>query len=129
MTAHYEARDLERQRNPLKKRYYLAGPMTRHADTDYNYAEFNRVARILREEGYDVMNPAEWGLDDGRSRREIMEECIAMLLMCDALILLRGWDESSGASLEFTIARELGMPVEKFWEPLYGGWQLLDLDK
>lgn len=126
MTQLYEARDLERTGNPPQKRYYLAGPMTCQVDRDYNYSVFEQTAWLLRQEGYDIMNPAEWGLR-GKSRREIMEECISMLFLCDGIILLDGWSGSHGARTEVMISRELGLTIEAFAMADDGAWSLREI--
>ena len=89
------------------KRTYISGPMTGLPDA--NYPEFNRVARELRELGYQVENPAENPRCD--SWAEYMRLAIAQLVQCDEIHMLRGWKQSRGARMEHGIARELGLVV------------------
>ncbi len=89
---------------------YLAGPMA--GLPDHNFPLFNRVARRLRDDGYEVFNPAE--NDDGgvrRARAFYMRLDIPALMRSDAVALLPGWEQSRGASLEVWLAIDLGLPL------------------
>lgn len=91
---------------------YLAGPMTGYKD--HNYPMFFRAAAELRIAGYAVMNPAEirprlFALK--KTRREILTEDLQLLLTCQGVALLPGWEESQGANLERATAVGLDMPV------------------
>lgn len=80
-----------------------------------NFPLFNRVARLLRDRGYEVFNPAE--NDDGgvrESREYYMRLDIPALLTCEAIVLLPGWRQSRGASLEVWMAIDLGMPLLQY---------------
>lgn len=91
-------------------RIYISGPMT--GIEEFNYPLFNSTATRLREQGYEVINPAE--TDDGDTSKPwdyYMRIDIAHVLSVDALVVLPGWQASKGASLEVTIARALGVPV------------------
>ncbi|MCH8052695.1 MAG: DUF4406 domain-containing protein [Planctomycetes bacterium] len=92
------------------RRLYLAGPMSGYAE--HNFPEFNRVAALLRAEGYEVFNPAE--NDDGGVRRPrsfYMRRDIPALMDCDAIAALPNWQQSRGACLEMWIAIDLDMPI------------------
>jgi hypothetical protein len=90
------------------KRLYLCGPMT--GLPQLNFPAFNAEAERLRALGYDVINPAELA-EPGTPWAQCMRTDIRMLLMCDAIAMLPGWERSRGANLEWLIATELGMPV------------------
>lgn len=93
-------------------RVYLAGPMTGYAE--FNYPAFEAAASWLRAEGYEVVsphevNPPDVGFDhpwDWYMRRDI-----AALMDVEAVVVLDGWQQSKGASLETYIARVLDMPI------------------
>lgn len=100
-------------------RVYLAGPMTRYADSGYNYAAFNAAAAKLRMLGYEVENPAETNGGDPQhpeGRPYYLRHGIRRLLTCDAIVVLPGWQRSSGARLEVEIADELGMEFYRYAE-------------
>jgi hypothetical protein len=90
------------------KTLYLAGPM--QGLPQLNFPAFNAEAERLRALGYNVINPADLN-ESGTPWATCMRTDIRMLLMCDGVALLPGWEKSRGANLEWLIATELGMPV------------------
>lgn len=101
-------------------RLYLAGPMTNKPM--FNFPEFHRVAKLLREAGYDVFNPAEYdeqhGFDPSKDQpkplKHYMEHDLAELCRCDGLALLDGWSLSEGADIEVTVATKLDIGVASY---------------
>lgn len=90
---------------------YLAGPMTGYPE--HNYPQFKMAAARLREAGIAVVSPAE--LHDGdttRPREYYIRRDLLALLESDieAVVVLPGWQESSGAQLELEVAFEVGIP-------------------
>jgi len=93
-----------------KRCVYLSGPMT--GLPEHNFPAFRDAAERLEGAGWDVVNPADnFGGRTDLPRARYLRMDAAMLLQCDALALLPGWEESSGARLECLIAVELGLPV------------------
>lgn len=88
-------------------RIYIAGPMT--GLPDLNFPAFHAEAKKLRDLGHDVVNPAELNPDPTMPWAECMRRDIAALVTCDTIILLPGWQQSMGASLEQHIAKQLSM--------------------
>ncbi len=88
---------------------YLAGPMTCYVD--HNFPAFNYAAKVLRERGHEVVNPAELVEDPTKPWEYYMRRDIPLLCECEAIALLPGWARSRGAQLEDTIASALGMPT------------------
>ena len=108
-------------------RLYLCGPMTGLPES--NYPAFNRAAAELRAMGYDVRNPAEleaplaWARRRGVesvSRGDWMREALALMLQCDSLCLLPGWEESRGARLERDVAWRMGWQAYTLEQVLTG---------
>lgn len=89
-------------------RIYLSGPMT--GLPAFNKPAFKAAAEALRDQGHDVVNPADFDLP-GATWAEYMRQDIAALVTCDAIYLLPGWEHSKGARLEQHIADQLGMRV------------------
>jgi hypothetical protein len=90
-------------------RIYLAGPMS--GIEALNFPAFAKAAAYLRAAGHEVINPAEENPDHGMAWADALRADIPLLLTCEAIALLPGWEESKGARLEHHIARELGMRV------------------
>ena len=89
---------------------YISGAIT--GTTDYE-ERFKAAEPQLREEGYDVMNPAAISalLPKGMPWSAYMEVMLPLLKYCDAIYLLKGWHQSSGARIELEYAIKLGLDV------------------
>lgn len=74
---------------------YIAGPIKGNK----NYRKiFNEAERIIREKGFIPLNPAN--LPEGMPEEKYMPICLSMLEAADAIVLLPGYDESRGATIE-----------------------------
>ena len=94
----------------LPERIYIAGPMT--GMPDHNFPAFHAAARRLQEAGWDVVNPAEnFGGRTDLPRESYLRADVALMVECDAIAMLSGWQESKGARLEYLLARAFGMEV------------------
>lgn len=100
------------------KTVYLAGPM--RGLPLYNFPAFHDAAKRLREAGYEVWSPAERDLnEDGfdpatgvaRTLREYMLHDLPAVLSSDMIVVLPGWEQSQGASLEVYVAKACEIPV------------------
>lgn len=107
------------------KFWYLGGPMTGH--TSFNFPEFDRIAGILRDQAYPIVSPSEFEHESVRSK--LLEsngeddriapwaDCLARDLViishprCVGVILIPGWETSSGARLESAVADGLNKPL------------------
>lgn len=99
-------------------RLYVAGPIT--GMPDKNYPEFLRVEEVLRDLGYDVLNPAR--IDQlynqsgaPRAWDWYMRHALQMLLACDGVATLAGWQASRGATVEVNLATSLNMGVRPWF--------------
>lgn len=94
-------------------RAYLAGPMSGYPE--FNVPAFREVAARLRASGWEIVSPVEIdhglnGSQDGPPQHYLKTD-IRALLDCEAIILLRGWEQSVGARCEVAIAITLGLPT------------------
>ena len=88
---------------------YLSGPMS--GRPDYNFPAFNAAAKHWRAKGHRVINPAEFGVNEGWDWHQYLRQDIRALSEADAVAVLPGWQQSRGASLEVHIAETLGLPI------------------
>ena len=119
------------------KRAYTAGPMT--GIEMYNWPLFRFVLDYLREEcGIDVVSPIEIDEELGMVVAErdafgayesvtttdifdyetVLARDLEAVATCDSIILLPGWQYSTGAKRELAHALSLGLAVH-IWEDLY----------
>lgn len=90
---------------------YISGPMT--GLPKLNFPAFHAAARSLRASGYEVTSPAEMDEAEGTTRTwaEYLKRDIKVLLDCEAIALLHGWERSKGARLEKHVAEQVGLRV------------------
>lgn len=93
-----------------KKKIYISGPISGH-DIEERRAAFAAVERMLREEGLEVVNPLNVAFPEYCTHEQYMRVDIALLIGCDYIYLMKGWDSSRGASTEFVVATSAGIEV------------------
>ena len=103
---------------------YLAGPM-RGID-QFNFPMFDSAARVLRFAGRTVVSPAEhdraMGFDetknslDGFDVKKAILWDLEQVANCERIVLLPGWEKSSGVKVELALAEMLHKEVV-----IYGG--------
>lgn len=98
---------------------YIAGPMTGYPD--FNYPMFKTVATQLRSQGIDVVSPTEHTNDKPPDAYSVekpyayyLRQSLRMLLNCNEIVLLPGWEQSGGAQLERQIAEALDMCITEY---------------
>lgn len=92
-------------------RVYIAGPMRGHPA--HNIPAFRRAAELFRANGFEVVSPVEvgeklGGQDSGLRAEDFVRADLVEVLTCDAIALLPGWEKSTGARCEATVAVTLG---------------------
>ncbi len=110
----------------MKQRIYIAGPMT--GLPDFNYPAFNAAAKLLRDMGHTVLNPAENPAPRCGTWSGYMRMALAQLVQVDCVVLLPGWAESRGALLERSVAQALGIDLAHFGNPREMATILADLN-
>lgn len=128
-------------------RIYISGPMRGHRY--YNFPAFDAAAEVIRRDGNKAINPAdldrEMGFhpeelpDDfdwssfppGTDVAEFVDRDLDALATCDAIYMLKGWEQSKGATAEHAVAQWRGLTIfypeikdkaaERKATPLYRG--------
>jgi len=92
---------------------YISGPMT--GIPEFNYPAFEQMFQTLVSKGISVQSPHKVGNapfnDPGEAWLWYMKQSINMLLSCNTILMLQGWENSKGAVLEKTIAENLKYPI------------------
>lgn len=94
----------------MKKKVYISGAIA-HYDLDERRAAFDHAARYLSIKGYEPINPFENGISQEAHWKEHMRVDMGLLLTCDYIYMLRGWELSKGAKLELDVASSCGIQV------------------
>lgn len=93
----------------VNEKVYISGT------TDYK-ERFGEAKKRLEERGFAVKNPVEYDpivvrIYGRPSWEDYMRYDIRLLVNCDSIYMLKGWQNSRGAKLEHHIAQELGMKI------------------
>tara|TARA_B110000211_G_scaffold120245_1_gene139037 strand:- start:969 stop:1409 length:441 start_codon:yes stop_codon:yes gene_type:complete len=92
----------------IMHKIFISGPMTGYED--YNRPAFFHMEDVLTKAGWDVANPANNGVHENQPFYVHLKADFKMLLKCDAIFSLNGWKDSPGATMEYLVARNCGMP-------------------
>lgn len=84
---------------------YISGPMT--GIKDFNMPAFIKAANDIRIELDTPVLPVPFV--EGKSYQEYLRDDLKILLDCDAIYMLDGWQESKGAKLEHMVALACGI--------------------
>lgn len=85
---------------------YISGAITN--DPDYKQ-KFKDAQKKLKKDGYIPVNPT-W-IQAELAWEEYMYIDLAMLHICDAVYMMKGWKESNGAKIEYNMAMLEGKEI------------------
>lgn len=99
---------------------YIAGPM-RGYDL-YNFPAFHAADKKYTALGYKIFNPARMDEEAGVfgdtnplpphfMHDAMRRDLLAIIDHCDTIILLHGWEKSSGVAVELALAKVLGFTI------------------
>jgi hypothetical protein len=90
---------------PVPKTVYIAGKMS--GIENLNKPKFDQMARMLKSLGYVAYTPHD--INEGRDHKlqklTCMESDLEALMRCECICLLPGWRDSTGAKLEYEVAK------------------------
>ena len=104
------------QPQPIK--VYIAGPMNGLPES--NYPAFREAASALETLGYEVKDPSRNFNPDPDDYHAWLRLGLDLLIRCDEVALLPGWERSGGARMEVNVAATLGMRVRPLAEYVQG---------
>ena len=93
-----------------KDKVYISGAIA-HYNIDERKGAFLDAENRLRAMGFVLVNPFKNGLPDEAHWREHMRADIRLLLDCNFIYMLQGWELSKGAKLELDVASSCGIKV------------------
>lgn len=87
------------------KRVYISGPMT--GIPEYNAPAFQKAYFDLQEADYFPVLPTP--PVDGKTHAEYLRDDLKILLDCDGIYMIDGWQDSKGARVEHMAALACGI--------------------
>lgn len=94
----------------LKTKCYISGAIAHH-DLKERMDTFDRAAAVLEKAGYNPVNPFKNGVPQSEHWTKHMRRDISLLVQCDYIYMLKGWELSKGAKLELDVASSCGIKV------------------
>lgn len=93
-----------------KPKVYISGPITGRGLTECK-VDFNSTELWLTGLGYDAINPMSYDTIEDGTWEDYMKRDLKLLMDCDYIYMLNGWEKSKGARMEIYIATELGIKI------------------
>lgn len=91
-------------------RCYISGAIAHH-DLKERMTAFDLAACQLEMQGYVPVNPFNNGVPQSEHWTAHMRADIGLLLGCDYIYMLKGWELSKGCKLELDVATSCGIKV------------------
>ena len=92
---------------------YISGPIS-GMPIELAKDIFASASKEIESAGHIPVNPFDSGLDDSAAWQEHMKADLRMMLDCDAIHMLPGWEHSRGATIEKGLASALGFKIIEF---------------
>jgi hypothetical protein len=89
---------------------YLAGPSLHRAEP-HVLRQFRETARKLRLLSFPIIDPSDFGTSPHVPERQALARNLTLMGLADLVVLLDGWEDSKGATIDFDAALGLGKPV------------------
>lgn len=86
---------------------YISGPMS--GLPDYNRGAFRAIARDIANAEIGMCPVHTAWMEDGAGYDTYMDVALHLLMKCDAILFLDGWEKSAGALAEKELAKRFGL--------------------
>ncbi|MCD8302566.1 MAG: DUF4406 domain-containing protein [Prevotellaceae bacterium] len=93
------------------------------------YDKFLDAEKRLKSEGYDVVNPMTIKFPDEFGWADCILYDLKELQRCDAIYLLKDWEDSNGAKIEKSFADGIGLKIMYEEKPLSAVMTKEEVDK
>lgn len=103
-------KEKEQQTIEARPLVYISGAIAHH-DLQERMETFGKAEEHLARQGWCPVNPFNNGVPQSSHWTEHMRADIMLLLGCEAIYMLRGWELSKGAKLELDVASSCGIKV------------------
>lgn len=87
---------------------YISGAISGE-DYEKRRNRFEEIENMLLSKGYNTINPWRNGVSVDAPHHVHMKADIKMLLECDFIYMMKGWQKSKGARLEHSVACACGL--------------------
>jgi hypothetical protein len=94
----------------LAMKVYISGEISGLSPPEFK-AKFQAAQNLLEGLGFEVVNPIKNGLNIADSWKKHSVRDIELLLDCENILMLDGWQNSVGASIEYDIAVRTGINI------------------
>lgn len=86
-----------------KERIYISGGITQVSDYQRNFDKAEEYVK-LKYPRTEVINPTMVKLPESCTHEDYMKICIPLLELADTIYMMRGWEKSKGACIEYGFA-------------------------
>jgi hypothetical protein len=93
-----------------KTKIYISGKVSGLLESEAQML-FENAEKVCIEMGYEPVNPMKLNHDHDKSWVEYMKEDIIAMMSCEAIYMLNNWLLSKGATVEKTLAEDLGFKI------------------
>ena len=96
-----------------KMKIYISGAITGVKEYEFNFLRAHNDLKLQGMNNKQIKNPCIFTnhLPQNSTWEQYMRVCVKELADCDKIYMLKGWENSRGATEEHRIAKMLGMEV------------------
>lgn len=91
-------------------RIYIAGKVS-GLPKEKARKDFLRGHVLLSSNGYEPVNPLDCISPSDNCNKKAMEKLLPVLMRCDGILMLNGWEFSHGARIEYELAKYVKLKV------------------